>query len=124
MAKFTVLTFNDRNLVIEADRVNHNQDGDYVFVTQGEIVASVPANPGVFAVVNQEAEKDDFYFSDHQDDDTYDHAPEDETDDMCLDCRFEEFLESQEFYNAVDDIIVDAFGIDTGEEPEGAEVTD
>jgi hypothetical protein len=130
VAKFTVLTPNDRNLVIEADRFEPNNT-DYVFLKDGSVVGSIPRSPSVFAVVNQEAEKADFYFADHQDDDTY--APpvcectpefDDETDDVCLDCRFEEFLESQEFYNAVADIIVDVLGLDIDGEPEGAEVTD
>ena len=132
MAKFTVLTFNDRNLVIEAERVSHNQGGDYVFIAKGETVASIPNSPGIFAVVNQEAKVADFYFAEHQDDDTF--APpvcecectpefDDDTDDVCLDCRFEEFLDSQEFFNAVADIVCQVLGFND-EDPEGAEVTD
>lgn len=132
MAKFTVLTFNDRNLVIEADRYAEDS-GSYQFLSGGTVVASVPRSPSIFAVINQEAEGSDFYFADHQDDDTFappvcecEGTPEfdDETDDVCLDCRFEEFLESQEFYNAVADIVCEMTGITGEDEPKGAEVTD
>ena len=132
MAKFTVISHDDHNLVIEADSVSHTQNGDFTFSTEGKTVAVVPISPAIFAVVNQEAEVADFYFADHQDDDTYappvcecECTPEfgDETDDVCLDCRFEEFLDSQEFYNAVADIVCQVLGINDAD-PEGAEVTD
>jgi hypothetical protein len=107
VAKFTVLTFNDRNLVIEAERYVEDSSS-YHFFSGGIIVASVHNSPNIFAVVNQEAEKADFYFADHREDDTFtppQEYDEEETDDVCLDCRIADFLDSQEGFNAIADVV-------------------
>ena len=123
MPKFTVISHNNHNLVIEAESANLLQyPNDYVFENSNEVVAVVPKSPNILAVVKQDADIGDFYFSDHRDDDEFSH-PE-ETDDVCLDCRFDELFESQKFFNAVADIVCEVLGITGADEPEGAEVTD
>jgi hypothetical protein len=123
VAKFTVLTHDNRNLVIEADRFVPTNT-DYTFSKDNHVVASVPFSPNLFAVVDQEVEGPDFYFADHSDDDTFGLvSDEDETDDVCLDCRIAEFLNTQEGFNAVADIVYTLLEPDENE-PEGAEVTD
>jgi hypothetical protein len=123
MPKFTVISHNNHNLVIEAESATLLQDSDdYVFKTGSEVVAVVPKSSNILAVVKQAADISDFYFSDHQDDDEFPH-PE-ETDDVCLDCRFDELLESQKFFNAVADIVCEVLGIADADEPEDVEVAD
>ena len=72
MSKFHVLTYNDRNLVIEAETFFLNRDNEYEFEDEdGCAVASVPNSPNIFAVVRQENQVADFYFSDHSADDKF-----------------------------------------------------
>jgi hypothetical protein len=101
MSTFIVKTTQNRNLVIEADSFFNNRDGVYVFTNEdGDVVAEVPINPNILAVVEQDAEQEDFYFSDHEADDEFHHfdsanaasnranGPEDET----LECGAPVFL--------------------------------
>lgn len=101
MPDFIVTTVSDRNLIIKADKFGPSGDGGYAFFTNGEIVAIVPHSPEILAIAEyDEAFQADFYtYDDPEDED------EIETDDVCLDCRFAEFLESQEFASAVLDYV-------------------
>ena len=116
MAKYIVKTINDRNQVIEADRFSLRSSSTYEFIAGGNLVASVPAH-NVFAIVQWDADISDYYFSDHDLDDNFNrpfsghsnlarsaNSPEDDTDDVCIDCRNEELFDSQEFFNAVADV--------------------
>ena len=117
MAKYIVKTINERNLVIEADRfpsIDHNNHA-YEFYKDGGIVALV-TQANVFAIVEWDADISDFYYSDHEIDDNFNasyrhsnlgrsaNSPEDDLDDVCIDCRNEELFDSQEFFNAVADV--------------------
>jgi len=102
MPNYLVLTHDNRNLVIKADGFSVDRDsGTYQFINKkdggpGTLVAA--ADQHVLAVIEQgNAFIDDFY--DGED------SPNDDTDDVCLDCRFEEFLESEEFFDAVAEIV-------------------
>lgn len=123
MPKFTVISHNNHNLVIEAESANLLQDSkNYIFRDKdGSVVAVVPKSPSILAVVEQDADIGDFYYSDHKDDDEFS-TPE-ETDDVCFDCRAKEFLGTYEFFEAVADIVCEVLNT-AAEEPEGAEVTD
>lgn len=83
MPKYLVLTHNDRNVVIEADRFEVGS-GTYVFFTDNKLVASVDSH--VLGVVESaNAFKDDFY--------------DDVTNDL------EDFVESDLFFDKVLDIV-------------------
>jgi hypothetical protein len=124
MPEFTVKTFDDRNLVIEADRYTRNSTYDIEFLKDGNLVATIPNNTPILAIVANEAEKSDHYH-------VYDWNEEDakeeveNSDDVCLDCRNEEFLNSEEFWNAVWEIawdVAEAWNSPPEEETEPAEV--
>lgn len=120
MPKYVVKTQNDRNLVIEADRLNVGSSEEYLFENKTEdgrinIVASVNRH-AVIAVIEDKADLCDYYYSDHELDDRFhgdsghsnlarSAADPVETDDVCTDCRNEELFESQEFFDAVFDLI-------------------
>ena len=75
MPTYVVKTINNRNLVIEADSFFRNRDNVYMFDDEnGDTVAEVPRE-NIFAVVETDAEQEDFYFVD----DANDPGPEDET---------------------------------------------
>ena len=59
MAKFVVVTEQDRTIVIEADRFQKERTGDYSFHRGGHQIASV--NSHVLAVIEQDSLIDDFY---------------------------------------------------------------
>lgn len=99
-----------RTLVIKADYFETDKSsGNFNFYTKDRetpsrhiFVASV--NPrDVLAITEKDAFQadwvDDIY--DGEDDD----ASEDEYDDTCLECRFKEFLDSEEFFSEVWDIV-------------------
>jgi len=115
VAKFTVITHDDHNLLIEADRFVL-WGGSYLFQTglgsESRDVASVPS-VGVFAVVNQENEKDDFYYSETI-------GPDYEEDEENEPSGIDWLLNSETFYGAVADIIYDVLGLN--DEPEDKEV--
>lgn len=115
MPEYIVKTFENRNLVIEADKFRasynpHNDIMGYTFfsaipaeeghsnlsrtATNSENVVAYVSSSGVLAVVRQDSWKADFY--------TVDNWDEDESDDVCSDCRF---LESEEFFDAVYDAV-------------------
>jgi hypothetical protein len=96
MPEYIVKTFKNRNLVIEADHFEATNGALYSFFKEGILVASVPVH-AVFAVVEEVAFREDFYSVDDLD--------EDDTDDVCKDCRFSEFLDSEEFFNTVYDAV-------------------
>ena len=108
--EYIIKTPEDRNLVIEAEKYERDQHGDYIFHSkEGTKVATVNQRL-VFAVVQKEAEKSDYYW-------VYDWNEEDakeaEHDDVCIDCRNQELFESEEFFNAVYDIVESLLSDDT-----------
>ena len=114
MSKYVVKTPTDRNIIIETDDFYLNRDNVFVFTDEdGDVVANVPNTSNVIAIVEEDADINDFYYSDHEGDDVFKAnypaaAPPDdetETDDVCLDCRLTEFLNSPEFFDKVDDIV-------------------
>jgi hypothetical protein len=120
MPEYIVKTFENRNLVIEADSFRatsgpSNEVTGYVFykcdsaqnssehsnqlgtsISLVRTVANVSSS-GVLAIVENDAWKGDFYSVDDLD--------EDDTDDVCKECRFSEFLNSEEFFNTVYDAV-------------------
>ena len=116
MANFIVKTHNNRNLVIEADDLVVGVD-EYLFYTAHKILASVPKHPSILAVLEEDAEADDYYVD-------YDDSDEDETDDVCLDCRLEEFLDSDSFVDTVLRIVNAWREANDEDLPKEAEVTD
>jgi len=115
MSEFVVKTINDRNLFIEADSYDNNHNPDvYDFRSEGKLVASVNVHAAL-AVIKKENDKADFYF--------HDDLTEDETDDVCDECRAQE--ESDAFFDKVWDIISLWHEPHLEEEePNGAEVTE
>jgi len=106
MANYTVKTTDNRNLVIEADSyaLDYTQTA-YTFTKGDKTVATVPASPYVFAIVlDDNVESDHYYVYDWNEEDEKE-AEIDEADDVCLGCRFKEFLESEEFFSEVWDIV-------------------
>jgi len=86
-----------RSLVIEADKFETSPDfGTFDFYREHLLVASVPSRD-VLAVVEEDAYQGDYLFD-------LETEPDD-SDDVCLDCRFKEFLESEEFFNEVYEIV-------------------
>ena len=118
MPKYIVKTINDRNLVIEADGYISRGDHFEFFVRKDETSTTVGSalKHSVFAIVENDAIKDDFYYFD----DATPGEDEDE-DDVCLDCRFQEFLESKEFFDQVDSIVEFWHGGSKQDEPTEAE---
>jgi len=107
MAKYTVKTTDNRNLVIEADSygLDYTQTS-YEFTKDGNKVATIPASPYVFAILLNDVEESDYYWVyDWNEEENKENETETETDDVCLDCRFKEFLESEEFFNEVYEIV-------------------
>ena len=107
MAKYTVKTTDNRNLVIEADSygLDYTQTS-YEFTKDGNKVATIPASPYVFAILLNDVEESDYYWVyDWNEEENKENETETETDDGCLDCRFQEFLESEEFFNEVYGIV-------------------
>jgi hypothetical protein len=88
-----------RVIAIEADYYVTSEHGDYEFIKRGvgsqdnRTVATVQGRD-VFAVFEEGARRSEFL---------EDLAVEDveDSDDVCLDCRFSELLESEEFFDAV-----------------------
>lgn len=121
MTEYIIKTDNNRNLVIEADRYQYNAtEGNYEFFKKDDKadtqkVATVTSR-AFLAIVEKNAEKADFY--EHYD---VNQDEEDETDDVCLDCRFAELLESEDFWNAVWEI-VEAWH--EPDDPEGYDASD
>ena len=71
MSTFTVKTANDRNLVIEAEKFEYDQHANYLFFgKEGGQVATVSSHE-VFAIIKDEADKADYYYSDHESDDNF-----------------------------------------------------
>jgi hypothetical protein len=96
MAEYFVRTNSDRVFSVAADRYQLDPNGNaYDFVKDGKTVASFNSH-SVLAVIEEDAHQGEF--SPFDDD-------EDGTDDVCLGCRFNEFLESEEFYDAVSGIV-------------------
>lgn len=96
MPEYIVKTHDDdRSLVIKADRFIINKDnGSYDFFTKDSLVASVNSRSILGVLEFEEAYQADF----HEDDDP---------DDTRLDFRFENFLESEDFYNTVAEVVFD-----------------
>jgi hypothetical protein len=95
MPTYFVKTHANRNFVITADSFDVNYDNqDYGFIKNGKQVALIPRT-GVLAVLEETA-----YTADDSSEN------EDETDDSCLHCKFVEFTESQEFFDAVADVFM------------------
>jgi len=107
MAKYTVKTTDNRNLVIEADSYGLDYTRtSYEFTKDGNKVAAIPASPYVFAILLNDVEESDYYWVyDWNEEENKENETETETDDVCLDCRFKEFLESEEFFNEVYEIV-------------------
>ena len=104
MPNYLVLTEHDRNIVIKADYFTQVESGEYHFLNghkpSNNLVAAVSQH--VLAVI-----EDDTAFVT----DWYDEPEEEEDhDDTCLDCRILEFLDSQEGFNAVADIVEGVLG--------------
>lgn len=116
MAEYTVKTTDNRNLVIEADGFITYGEGWEFFGTSGserKIVARIPFNPYVFAIVlNDNVKSDHYYVYDWNEED----EKEAEAEESCLDCQFQEFLESKEFFSEVWDIL-DLWHAPDGPEP-------
>lgn len=113
MPQFIVKTIHDRNLVIEADKYNFNsiENAYEFFAKDGEglglvKVATVPGSPEILAIVENDAEKADFYASyDWNEEDEEDDNEDGECDETCIDCRLGEFLECNELFDRVYNII-------------------
>ena len=116
MPEYIVKTIHDRNLVIEADKYNFNsiENAYEFFAKDGEglglvKVATVPGSPEILAIVENDAEKADFYYVDdwNEEDDEDDSEDEDDEDcdETCLDCRLDEFVGSDTFFDAVSSIL-------------------
>ena len=111
MPEYLVTTHDNRNLIVESDYFEHNNSDSYDFFTKEEgktrvLVASINAHSVLGVVEYEEAFKADFY----------DDGPEDdEPSDICLGCEFKELLGSEDFFNAVYDIV------DSYHEPDGPE---
>ena len=111
MPEYLVTTHDNRNLIVESDYFEHNSPGSYDFFTKEEgktrvLVASINAHSVLGVVEYEEAFKADFY----------DDGPEDdEPSDICLGCGVKELLGSDDFFNAVYDIV------DSYHEPDGPE---
>ena len=111
MPEYLVTTLDNRNLIVESDYFEHNNPGSYDFFTKEEgktrvLVASINAHSVLGVVEYEEAFKADFY----------DDGPEDdEPSDICLGCGVKELLGSDDFFNAVYDIV------DSYHEPDGPE---
>jgi hypothetical protein len=102
MPEYTVKTVNDRNLVIEADSyaLNYNQTA-FEFSKDDKVIASVLNNPNVFAIVETDSVLSDHYS-------VYDWNVEDEKeelDDVCTNCRNQELFDSEEFWDAVWEVV-------------------
>ena len=136
MPKFVVKTHNDRNLIIEANHVySETQEYRFTKVVDGfsQIAALVP-RVGVLAIIKNESDQADFYFSDHEADDAFNRggyagsaghsnlartaSEPDDLDDTCLDCRIAEFLDTQEGFSAVADIVYAILSPDAPSETE------
>lgn len=106
MPKYLVLTENDRNIVIEADKF-HQDNGSFHFINIRE-----SRSPELVAVVNQHVlaviEDETAFVADWYDEP--EEEEEEDPDDTCLDCRILEFLDSQEGFNAVADIVEGVLG--------------
>jgi hypothetical protein len=113
--------------VVEADTYRTDDAGVGVFEffnAKGLLAASFPINTTLSVV-----EADDAFQGIFPDDDMEieESRPEEtdgldaEEDDVCLDCRFDEFLDSEAFFNAVMDVI-DAYCSPEEEEEEKPEV--
>lgn len=102
MSEYTVKTYDNRNLVIEADDYD-SYDNQYRFFTgdgpDRKTVARVFQGPSIFAILKNEAEKSDHYYV--YDWNKEDEKEETEADDVCNDCRTKELLDDDAFFNAV-----------------------
>jgi hypothetical protein len=111
MPEYYVTTHHDpstetaRVQVIKADRYEQADSGDYHFYIADptgapgnkKILVSSVSNRGIFSIIESEqAYQGDFLAN---------LGDEDETDDVCIDCRNQELLESDEFVDAVWDIV-------------------
>ena len=99
---YHVIANDGRATRIEADSYTLLSSGEYAFTNKTEDpggehkVASINAG-ATFAVVEDDACLGSFYPEDED--------PEDEEDDVCLDCRILELLDTEEFYEAVVGVI-------------------
>lgn len=104
MPNYLIKTDRDRNLIIEADEVFVESDC-YVFRTKrGGVSVKVGFvnKHAVLAVMEDGLDKADLYFSDHEYGEAFNRE---HPNDVCTDCRNEELLESEEFFDAVCDIV-------------------
>ena len=101
---YHVIANDGRVTVIEADSYALLSNGEYAFTNKTEEpgaehkVASVNAG-ATFAVIEDDAFLGSFYPDDEDLDD------DENEDDICLDCRIDELLESEDFYEAVVGVI-------------------
>lgn len=142
MPNYIVKTTRDRNLVIEADYYRYNAAEEvYEFfkndqspacgyansgghsnlarssASGSQKIATVPRSPELLAIVTNESEQADFYYvEDLNEEDEEDIEDEDECDDTCLDCRLEEFTQSDTFFDEVYSII-DFYHSEDNQEP-------
>ena len=115
MPEYTIKTVHDRNLVIEADRYHYNATEEaYEFFQKDEKydirkIATVFRSPEILSIVENDAQKSDFYYVDdwNEEDDEDDSEDEDDEDcdETCLDCRLDEFVGSDTFFDAVSSIL-------------------
>jgi len=108
MPDFVIKTHNDRNIVIEADRYEHDAtEHAYAFFkkdAEGNTtrVATLRTPSDAFLIIENSAEKADFYF---RDDEGVDPVEEDD----CVECQladeYGDLLESEVLWNAVWDIV-------------------
>ncbi len=121
MATYIIKTYQDRNIFVEADSFELDS-GFYNFYNppptsrkRSILVGSVPA-AGILGV---------FEFEDAYQDDFYDHSEleggEDETDDVCSECRAQELVGTHAFIDAVFDQIDYVLNQDTPPEAEHTE---
>ena len=100
MAKYFVRDSHGYVTVVEAGNyITNNQTGTFEFLNGEVRVASFPINTTISVVGADDAWQDIFPNDELE--------TEEETDDVCLDCRFEDFLNSEEFVEAVTEIAAD-----------------
>ena len=75
-------------------------------------IATVPRSPELLAIITNESEQADFYYVEDLNEED-----EDDCDDTCLDCRLEEFTQSDMFFDEVYSIIDFYHSVDNQDEP-------
>jgi hypothetical protein len=107
MAKYYVRDVQGYVTVIEADRYSLSNHWVFEFVSEvGDAVASFPMNTTLSVVEADTAFQDTFPHDEAEIEDDP-NQPEDCRDENCLDCRLEDFLNSEEFITAVAEIAAD-----------------